>query len=40
MKLNRNDCTVEAVTGGGFYAYFMNNIWGSASGEARVEAYE
>ena len=26
MKLNRNDYTVEAAAGGGFYAYFMN-IW-------------
>ena len=24
MKLNRNDYTVEAAAGGGFYAYFMN----------------
>lgn len=26
MKLNRNDYTVEAAAGGGFYAYFMNNV--------------
>lgn len=23
MKLNRNDYTVEAAAGGGFYAYFI-----------------
>lgn len=40
MRLNRNDCTVEAVTGGGFYAYFMNNILCSAYGETPDEACE
>ena len=33
MKLNRNDYTVEAAAGGGFYAYFMNNVLCSAYGE-------
>ena len=31
MKLNRNDYTVEAAAGGGFYAYFMNNVLCSAT---------
>ena len=38
MKLNRNDYTVEAAAGGGFYAYFMNNVLCSAYGETPDEA--
>lgn len=37
MKLNRNDYTVEAAAGGGFNAYFMNNLC-SAYGETPDEA--
>ena len=40
MKLNRNDYTVEAAAGGGFYAYFMNNVLCSAYGETPDEACE
>lgn len=41
MKLNRNDYTVEAAAGGGFYAYFMNNVLcSSAYGETPDEACE
>lgn len=38
MKLSRNDYTVEAAAGGGFYAYFMNNMLCSAYGETPDEA--
>ena len=40
MKLNRNDYTVEAAAGGGFYAYFMNHVLWSAYGETPDEACE
>ena len=32
--------TVEAAAGGGFYAYFMNNVLCSAYGETPDEACE
>ena len=34
------DYTVEAAAGGGFYAYFMNNVLCSAYGETPDEACE
>lgn len=40
MQLNRNDYTVEAVAGGGFLAYYMNNLLCSAYGETPDEACE
>ena len=40
MNLNRNAYTVEAAAGGGFYAYFMNNVLCSAYGETPDEACE
>ena len=40
MKLNRNDYTVEAAAGGGFYAYFMNNVLCSAYGDEACENLE
>lgn len=40
MKLNGNEYTVEAATGGGFYAYVVSNTLCSAYGESPEEAYE
>lgn len=40
MKLNPNDYTIEAAAGGGFFAYYMNNLLCSAYGETADEAYE
>lgn len=40
MKLNSNDYTIEATAGGGFFAYYMNNLLCSAYGETPDEAYE
>lgn len=39
MKLNPKDCIVEAAPGGGFYAYFMNNVLCSAFGDNPDEAF-
>ena len=39
MKLNRNEYAIEAATGGGFYAYIVNNALCSAYGETPDEAY-
>ncbi len=38
MDMNNNDYTVEAAAGGGFYAYFINNLLCSAYGETAEEA--
>ena len=38
MDMNNNDHTVEAAAGGGFYAYFINNLLCSAYGETAEEA--
>ncbi len=40
MKLNPNDYTIEAAAGGGFFAYYMNNLLCGAYGETADEAYE
>jgi predicted RNase H-like HicB family nuclease len=40
MKLNQNECTVEAATGGGFFAYYKDNLLCSAYGETPDEAFE
>lgn len=40
MKLNKNEYTVEAATGGGFFAYYRDNLLCSAYGETPDEAYE
>lgn len=40
MRLKRNDYTLEALSSGGFYAYFMNNILCSAYGDTPDEACE
>lgn len=40
MKLNGNEYTVEAATGGGFYAYVVSNTLCSVYGESPEEAYE
>lgn len=40
MKLNGNECAVEAATGGGFYAYVVSNTLCSAYGESPEETYE
>lgn len=40
MKLNGNEYTVEAATGGVFYAYVVSNTLCSAYGESPEEAYE
>lgn len=40
MKLNKNEYTVEAATGGGFFAYYRGNLLCSAYGETPDEAYE
>lgn len=40
MKLNGNEYTVEAATGGGFYAYVVSNTLCSAYGESPEEVYE
>lgn len=40
MELNRNDYTVEAAPGGGFYAYYRNNLLCGAYGETPDEACE
>ena len=40
MQLNQNDYTVEAAAGGGFFAYYMNNLLCSAYGETPDEACE
>lgn len=40
MKLNPNDYTVEAVAGGGFFAYYMDNLLCGAYGETADEACE
>ncbi len=38
MKLNPNDYTVEAAAGGGYFAYYMDNLLCSAYGETPDEA--
>ena len=40
MKLNKNEYTIEAATGGGFFAYYRDNLLCSAYGETPDEAYE
>lgn len=40
MKLNKNEYTVEAAIGGGFFAYYRDNLLCSAYGETPDEAYE
>lgn len=40
MKLNKNDYTVEAARGGGFFAYYRDNLLCSAYGETPDEAFE
>lgn len=40
MKLNINDCIVEAANGGGFFAYMQSNPLCSAYGETPDDAYE
>ena len=40
MKLNKNEYTVVAATGGGFFAYYRDNLLCSAYGETPDEAYE
>ena len=40
MQLKRNDYTVEAAAGGGFFAYYMNNLLCSAYGDTPDEACE
>ncbi|HIY88625.1 MAG TPA: hypothetical protein H9824_07975 [Candidatus Bacteroides pullicola] len=39
-KLTLNDCTLEAAAGGGFFAYYKDNLLCSAYGETPDEAYE
>lgn len=38
MELNENDYKVETAAGGGYYAYFINNLLCSAYGETAEEA--
>lgn len=38
MNMNNHDYVVEAATGGGFYAYLINNLLCSAYGETAEEA--
>ena len=40
MCIRDSDYTVEAAAGGGFYAYFMNNVLCRAYGETPDEACE
>lgn len=40
MEMNNNDYKIEASKGGGFYAYFINNLLCSAYGETADEARE
>lgn len=40
MELNKNEYTVEAAKGGGFFAYYKDNLLCSAYGETPAEAYE
>ena len=39
-KLTLNDGTLEAAAGGGFFAYYKDNLLCSAYGETPDEAYE
>ena len=40
MELNGKEYTVEAAAGGGFFAYFKNEVLCSAYGETPDEACE
>jgi len=40
MELTKNDYTLEAAAGGGFFAYYKDNLLCSAYGETPDEAYE
>lgn len=40
MEMNSNDYKIEAAKGGGFYAYYINNLLCSAYGETADEARE
>ena len=40
MELTKNDYTLEAAAGGGFFAYYKDNLLCSAYGETPDEAYK